>query len=71
MYETTEEMDAEIQILAEKLASSNPEAMQKLKEIFWKGTDDWDELLVERAEISGKLVLSDFTVQAINQFKNK
>ena len=71
MYETTEEMDAEIHILAEKLATSNPEAMLKLKEIFWKGTENWDELLVERAEISGKLVLSDFTVNAINQFKNK
>ncbi|MNT45459.1 enoyl-CoA hydratase [compost metagenome] len=71
MYETTEEMDAEIQALAEKLATSNPEAMLKLKEIFWKGTEDWDKLLIERAEISGKLVLSDFTVNAINQFKNK
>ncbi|RRQ47093.1 enoyl-CoA hydratase/isomerase family protein [Chryseobacterium sp. SC28] len=71
MYETTEEMDAEIQILAEKLANSNPEAMRKLKEMFWKGTEDWDKLLSERAEISGKLVLSDFTVNAIHRFKKK
>ena len=66
-----EEMDAEINILAEKLAKSNPEAMSQLKEIFWKGTEDWDELLAERAGTSGNLVLSDFTVNAINQFKNK
>ena len=71
VYETPEEMDAEINILAEKLAKSNPEAMSQLKEIFWKGTEDWDELLAERAGISGNLVLSDFTVNAINQFKNK
>src|SRR6218665_37421 len=71
MYETTEEMDAEIQILAEKLASSNPEAMSQLKDIFWKGTEHWDELLAERAGVSGNLVLSDFTVNAINQFKSK
>ncbi|WP_333851515.1 enoyl-CoA hydratase/isomerase family protein [Epilithonimonas sp.] len=71
VYETPEEMDAEIQILAEKLASSNPEAMSQLKEIFWKGTENWDDLLSERAGISGNLVLSDFTVNAINQFKNK
>ncbi len=71
VYETPEEMDAEIQILAEKLAKSNPEAMAQLKEIFWKGTDHWDDLLAERAGISGNLVLSDFTVNAINQFKNK
>ena len=71
VYETPEEMDAEINILAEKLAKSNPEAMSQLKGIFWKGTEDWDELLAERAGISGNLVLSDFTVNAINQFKNK
>jgi methylglutaconyl-CoA hydratase len=40
-----------------------------LKKVFWKGTDDWDELLIERAGMSGKLVLSDFTINAINSFK--
>ena len=71
VYETPEEMDAEINLLAEKLAQSSQDAMTKLKEIFWKGTEDWDELLAERAGTSGNLVLSDFTVNAINQFKNK
>lgn len=71
VYETPEEMDAEIQILAEKLAQSSPDAMTKLKEVFWKGTDDWDQLLTERAAVSGQLVLSEFTVNAINQFKKK
>lgn len=71
VYETTEEMDAEIQILAEKLAHSNPEAMFHLKEIFWKGTEHWDDLLTERAAVSGQLVLSEFTVNAINKFKSK
>lgn len=71
VYETPEEMDAEINLLAEKLAESNPEAMFRLKEIFWKGTEDWDQLLTERAAVSGQLVLSDFTINAINRFKNK
>ena len=71
VYDTEEEMDIEINKLADKLATSNPEAMSKLKSIFWEGTDHWDSLLIERAEISGKLVLSDFTIQAINSFKNK
>ena len=71
VYETPEEMDAEIQILAEKLAQSSPDAMTKLKEVCWKGTDDWDQLLTERAAVSGQLVLSEFTVNAINQFKKK
>ena len=51
--------------LAQKLASSNPEAMQELKKIFWAGTEHWDQLLIERAGISGTLVLSDFTRTAI------
>ena len=71
VYETPEEMDAEINLLAEKLAQSSPDAMTKLKEVFWKGTDDWDQLLTERAAVSGQLVLSGFTVKAINNFKNK
>ncbi len=64
-------MDNAIQILAHKLAHSNPEAMKSLKKIFWKGTEHWDTLLMERAEISGTLVLSDFTRNAIQAFKAK
>lgn len=57
--------------LANKLAHSNPEAMTQLKKIFWEGTENWDELLNQRASISGKLVLSDFTRNAIHSFKKK
>ncbi|MEP2023230.1 MAG: enoyl-CoA hydratase/isomerase family protein [Reichenbachiella sp.] len=69
IYESVEEMDEAIQVLADKLASSNPQAMLLLKQIFWEGTEHWDELLAERAGMSGKLVLSDFTRNAINTFK--
>jgi len=71
IFDTVEEMDAEIEKLATNLASSNPEAMQMLKKVFWQGTENWDELLAERAGMSGKLVLSEFTVNAINKFKAK
>jgi len=70
-FETISEMDAAINSLATKLAVSNPEAMQMLKNIMWQGTEHWDILLFERAAMSGKLVLSDFTVNAINSFKQK
>lgn len=69
IYETEAEMDAAIDALAQKLASSNPEAMADLKRIFWQGTENWGTLLFERAAISGRLVLSDFTKNAINKFK--
>jgi methylglutaconyl-CoA hydratase len=71
VYATTLEMDDAVARLADKLAHSNPEAMAELKKIFWKGTEDWDKLLIDRAAISGKLVLSDFTRNAINNFKKK
>ena len=71
IFETVEEMDEDVSAIAEKLAGSNPEAMRLLKQTFWKGTEDWDQLLEERAAMSGELVLSDFTVNAINAFKKK
>jgi methylglutaconyl-CoA hydratase len=71
VYDTEQEMDFAINKLAETLAASNPEAMTSLKSIFWEGTDYWDSLLIERAEISGTLVLSEFTTNAINSFKKK
>ena len=71
IYKTIEEMDIAIATLADKLSKSNPEAMEMLKKIFWKGTENWDTLLIERAEISGKLVVSEYTVNAINNFKSK
>lgn len=70
VYDTIPEMDAALTSLAGQLAASNPEAMQALKEVFWEGTDHWDELLPRRAAISGRLALSDFTKSAIAAFKN-
>ncbi len=64
-------MDESITRLANTLVHSSPEAMAELKKIFWKGTEHWDKLLVERAAISGKLVLSEFTRNAIAKFKSK
>lgn len=71
IYETAGEMDKAIHELIVKLSSSNPEAMSELKKVFWTGTENWDQLLAERAAISGRLVLSDFTRQAIQKFKKK
>ena len=69
VFETTSELDIEVAAFANKLASYNPEALFEMKKILWEGTENWDTLLYERAEISGKLVLSDFSRKALNQFK--
>ncbi len=71
MHKSHAEMDEEINKLTDKLSASNPQAMQMLKKVFWEGTNHWDQLLLERAEMSGTLVLSDFTRNAIQQFKAK
>lgn len=70
-FETVEELDEAIGELTGKLAKNSPMAARELKKIFWQGTDHWDELLEQRAEISGRLVLSDHTRNYIEQFKKK
>lgn len=64
-------MEESIERLAFTLSHSNPEAMHELKKIFWKGTENWDELLKERAAISGRLILSEYSKSFIEKFKNK
>jgi methylglutaconyl-CoA hydratase len=71
VHSTIEGMDESLQRLADTLAHSSPQAMSEMKKIFWKGTEHWDKLLLERAAISGKLVLSEFTKNAITKFKAK
>jgi methylglutaconyl-CoA hydratase len=71
VHPTVEEMDEAIYRLADTLAHSSPAAMKEMKKIFWKGTESWDTLLPDRAAISGRLVLSDFTRHAIEKFKAK
>ena len=69
VFETTSELDTEISAFANKLAAYNPEALLEMKKVLWEGTENWKTLLYERAEISGKLVLSDFSKKALNQLK--
>ena len=69
VYDTTADLDEAVQAFAENLCTYNPEAMAEMKKIFWQGTEDWDRLLAERAAISGRLVLSEFTKETLKRFK--
>ena len=71
VHDSKENMDEAITRLADTLSHSSPLAMAEMKKILWKGTEHWDKFLEERAAISGKLVLSDFTKQAIEKFRRK
>lgn len=70
-YETLEHLNEVVEDLCNKLAHSSKEAMADLKKVLWEGTEDWDTLLPARAEISGRLVLSDFTKNYIKHFKEQ
>jgi methylglutaconyl-CoA hydratase len=71
LHSSVEGMDESIRRLSHQLCHSSPEAMSEIKKMLWKGTDDWDHLLFSRAETSGRLVLSSFTKEAIQQFKSR
>lgn len=69
VFENTTELDKELEFFTEKLASYNPDALAEMKKVLWKNTEHWNNLLIERAETSGKLVLSEFTKNALAKFK--
>lgn len=70
VFDSVNALDSALDAFVRKLARSNPQAMVKIKEISWHGTEHWDRLLEERAEMSGSLVLSEFTRRAIAAFES-
>lgn len=71
VLDTNDKLDAAVEKLAGELASSNPETMKELKQFMWQSTGHWDSTLEQRAEINGRLVMSDFTRKYIEEFKKK
>lgn len=69
VFDSIKELDKSLEIFVEKLSSYNPEALEDWRKVLWKGTSHWDTLLAERAAITGKLVLSEFTKNALSKFK--
>lgn len=69
VFENALEMDKAVFDFSEKLSNYNPDALMEMKKVYWKNTENWENLLQERASISGKLVLSEFTKKALQKFK--
>lgn len=69
VFENIDELDNAVLAFAKNLCTYNPDAMQEMKKVFWTGTENWDELLLERAKISGRLVLSEFTKKKLEGYK--
>jgi len=68
VHDDAEALEEGVQKLVDYLLSKNPEAQSMLKEIFWKGTENWDDLLAERAAMSGRLVLSEYTKEVLSGY---
>lgn len=69
VFDTMKTLDNELELFTQKLASYNPEALIEWRKVLWEGSSHWDKLLVDRAAITGKLVLSAFTKNALSKFK--
>ncbi len=71
VFRNLHDLDEAVSSLAKKIAASNPDAIKQMKKVFWEGTENWEELLEKRAEVSGELVLSEYTKNYIQAFKEK
>ncbi len=71
IFETTAQLDEQVEKLARKLAAYDPESMRQMKKVLWEGTDHWNELLRERAAVSGSLVLSDYTKKVLGSIARR
>jgi methylglutaconyl-CoA hydratase len=69
VFDSVSELDDAVTAFAETLCTYNPKAMVEMKTMFWRGTEDWDMLLTQRAKISGRLVLSEFTKEKLRDYK--
>jgi len=69
VFENLEDLDKEVDFFTHKLATYNPAALFEWKKALWNNTEHWDILLIERAKITGRLVLSEFTKKSLAKFK--
>jgi methylglutaconyl-CoA hydratase len=71
VMDSEDALDDAVAAHAKRLAASNPEAMREMKRVFWQHTDGWEKTMTERAAMSGRMVLSDFTREALTRFRSR
>jgi methylglutaconyl-CoA hydratase len=71
VMDSKDALDDAVAAHAKRLAASNPEAMREMKRIFWQHTDGWEKTMAERAALSGRMVLSEFTRDALARFRDR
>jgi len=68
VHSTLADLDDSVQRLINRLSHSSPQAIKEIKKMLWHDTAHWDQLLPDRAKISGQLVTTDQAQQAIRMF---
>ncbi|MCB0346697.1 MAG: enoyl-CoA hydratase/isomerase family protein [Bdellovibrionales bacterium] len=71
VYPDIDSLDKGVVELMQKLTEYNPEAMEQLKTVLWEGTEDWEELVHARVEVTARLVLTDFVKNTVSKIKNR
>ncbi len=69
VHKDLESLDEAVFRLSQSLAHASPEAMAAIKQMLWKGTDNWDELMHERAGLSGRLAITELAKTTIGRLK--
>ena len=67
VHDTVVGLDQAVETRAQRLSGYSPAAMARLKQVLWEGTESWERLLLERAALSGSLVLTDPARRAIQE----
>jgi methylglutaconyl-CoA hydratase len=62
------DLDESLQRLVNRLSHSSTQAIREIKKMLWHDTAHWDQLLAERAKISGSLVITPIAQKAISTF---
>ncbi len=68
VHTNLQDLDDSLEILVKHLSLLSLPAMMEIKKVLWQGTAHWDQLLIERAKISGRLITSDMAQKAIRMF---
>jgi methylglutaconyl-CoA hydratase len=66
VHANQQDLDESLQRLVHHLSHSSLPAIKEIKKMLWHDTAHWDQLLAERAKISGSLVITPMAQKAIS-----
>lgn len=58
-------LDSAVSAMAARFAAYHEDAVRELKRVLWEDTEHWEDLVLKRAEITSRLVLTEFVQKAV------